>query len=151
MKKLGLIIFCLLGLMVSSQTQSTIQIKDLVVVPQLDTTGVDTSGIAKNYFFTVKIDSISKVSKVYFKVGNANDLDNVYSLQGTVQETVGTDGLSMVYSVLYNGVASPFRNYATGFILPIQTLSGSYPLVVTFYIEDKLNRFSKKLYHLISE
>jgi len=137
--------------MVSSQVQSTIKIKDLVVLAQLDTTGVDTSGIIKNYLFTVKIDSISKVSKVYFKVGTANDLDNVYSLEGTVQETVGTDGLSIVYSVLYNGIASPFRNYATEFILPMQTLNGSYPLVVTFFIEDELNRFSKKLYHLISE
>ncbi len=153
MKKLIIIIlFFALNEKITGQV-STLQIKDLVLIPTTDTISnhSDSSNNAPKYYTLIaKINQISFSKKIYFLLGTAVNLEDVLNVTGVIQSSASSDGSSVNYSIRYNGQDYNFENYTIVMRIPAPPGSSNNSLVVTFYAEDNSGHFTDKLYFYLN-
>lgn len=144
-KKINFLLTVFLGVLfvsgVKMQAQTTLRIKDLVVMPVLDPP--NPSDTTKIYFnISFKIDSSAFAKTVNLNFGTAMDSSDVAVLHATVVPTTTNN-----YALLYNGQQYDIKYY-TGYLivtlLKSQTINLKY---LALYVEDKNAGLTNKLYY----
>ncbi len=128
--------------LVKSQTVSTVQIKDLVLIPEYSTNTIDTT--SKQYRLNFKISDASNTSKAYLLFGSAKDSGNILNVQANFIHQGGSN------SVSYNNQTNPVHAYTV--YIPIQLLKSLHASLsyLTVYIQDGSGNFSNKLYYSVN-
>ncbi len=138
-KLLAGIVLMVVATSLKSQTISSIQIKDLMLLPDITANAADTNTLHFKLYF--KISSALTASKVHMLFGNTKDSNTISSNLANFTHQSGID------NVVYNNESNPVTRYTA--YIPVglaksQVTGLSY---LTLFIEDTNGLNSGRLYY----
>lgn len=135
----SVLIFILSLTTLNAQTAatSTVQIKDLVLIPDVVLNQTDTAHYNSKLMF--KLFPASDVNTIYIQLGSTPNSSNIVNTLANVTHQGSSD------NVVYNGPTFPISRYTVN--IPFQILRSqlSNPTYLTVFIQDASGNFSTKL------